>query len=81
MTEKYKYQYEIKKYSHNVRRFIIESNVKLNKGDIDDCINHVGLNKPKIYAGDNLKVSFEGTKYENNSPLEINEIKQAEFDS
>ena len=73
MTKKYKY--EVEEYSQDIRNFYIESDVKLNENEINDCISNVSLDKPNTYKDDDYKVSFKGTEYGDDSQVDISEIK------
>ena len=73
MTKKYKY--EVEEYSQDIRNFYIESDVKLNENEINDCISNVSLDKPNTYKDDDYKVSFKGTEYGDDSQVNISEIK------
>ena len=73
MTKKYKY--EVYEYSQDTRHFFIESDVKLEEDEINDCISNVSLDKPNTYEGDDYKVSFKGTEYGDDCQVDISEIK------
>lgn len=73
MTKKYKYRVE--EYSQDIRHFFIESAVKLEEDEINDCIINVSLDKPNTYEGDDYKVSFKGTEYGDDCQVDISEIK------
>ena len=73
MTKKYKYQ--VYEYSQDTRHFFIESDVKLEEDEINDCISNVSLDKPNTYEGDDYKVSFKGTEYGDDCQVDISEIK------
>ena len=73
MTKKYKY--EVQEYSQDIRNFFIESDVKLEEDEINDCISNVSLDKPNTYEGDNYKVSFTGTEYGDDCQVDISEVK------
>jgi hypothetical protein len=73
MTKKYKY--EVQEYSQDIRNFFIESDVKLEEDEINDCISNVSLDKPNTYEGDNFKVSFTGTEYGDDCQVDISEVE------
>ena len=73
MTKKYKYQ--VYEYSQDTRHFFIESDVKLEEDEINDCISNVSLDKPNTYEGDDYKVSFKGTEYGDDCQVDISEVK------
>ena len=73
MTKKYKY--EVEEYSQDIRNFYIESDVKLNENEINDCISNVSLDKPNTYKDDDYKVSFIGTEYGDDSQVDIRKVK------
>jgi len=73
MTKKYKY--EVQEYSQDIRNFFIESDVKLEEDEINDCISNVSLDKPNTYEGDNYKVSFTGTEYGDDCQVDISEVE------
>ena len=72
---KKKYKYEVQEYSQDIRNFFIESDVKLEEDEINDCISNVSLDKPNTYEGDDYKVSFKGTEYGDDCQVDISEIK------
>ena len=72
MTKKYKYQ--VYEYSQDTRHFFIESDVKLEEDEINDCISNVSLDKPNTYEGDDYKVSFKGTEYGDDCQVDISEV-------
>jgi len=72
MTKKYKYQ--VYEYSQDTRHFFIESDVKLEEDEINDCISNVSLDKPNTYESDDYKVSFKGTEYGDDCQVDISEV-------
>ena len=72
--KQYKYKYEVEEYSQDTRNFYIESDVKLDEDQINDCINNVSLNKPNTYKGNNFTVSFEGTELGDDCQVNITEV-------
>lgn len=70
-----KYKYKVQEYSQDTRHFFIESDVKLEEDEINDCISNVSLDKPNTYEGDDYKVSFKGTEYGDDSQVDISEVK------
>ena len=73
MTKKYKY--EVEEYSQDIRNFYIESDVKLNENEINDCISNVSLDKPNTYKGKDFKVSFIGTELGDDCQVNISELE------
>jgi len=72
---KKKYKYQVYEYSQDTRHFFIESDVKLEEDEINDCISNVSLDKPNIYEGDDYKVSFKGTEYGDDCQVDISEVE------
>jgi len=75
MTKKYKYKYEVEEYSQDTRNFFVESDVKLDEKEINDCISNVSIDKPNTYKGSNFKVSFTGTELGDDCQVNINEVE------
>jgi hypothetical protein len=71
---KKKYKYQVYEYSQDTRHFFIESDVKLEEDEINDCISNVSLDKPNTYEGDDYKVSFKGTEYGDDCQVDISEV-------
>jgi len=69
-----KYKYQVYEYSQDTRHFFIESDVKLEEDEINDCISNVSLDKPNTYEGDDYKVSFKGTEYGDDCQVDISEV-------
>jgi hypothetical protein len=67
---KYKYTYHVEETSQDTRHFIIESAVKLDENEINDCITSVDYDDPN-FNGDDYKVSFKGTEYGDDSQVNI----------
>ena len=74
MTKKYKYKYRVEETSQDTRHFIIESAIKLDEDEINDCITSVDYNDPN-FNNDNYKVFFKGTEYGDDSQINITEVK------
>ena len=72
---KKKYKYEVQEYSQDIRNFFIESDVKLEEDEINDCISNVSLDKPNTYEGNNFKVSFTGTEFGDDCQVDISEVE------
>jgi len=75
MTKKYKYKYEVEEYSQDARHFVVESDVKLNENEINDCISNVSIDKPYTYKGSNFTVSFTGTELGDDCQVNISEVE------
>jgi len=73
MTKKYKYKYRVEECSKDTRHFIVESVVKLDDEEIQDCTTNVDYDDPN-FIGDDFKVSFKGTEYGDNCQVNINEV-------
>ena len=71
---KKKYKYQVYEYSQDTRHFFIESDVKLEEDEINDCISNVSLDKPNTYEDDDYKVSFKGTEYGDDCQVDILEV-------
>jgi hypothetical protein len=57
-----KYKYYVEQYLTETRKFIVQSNKKLDWQNIDDLTDYVNLEKNAIYKDKNCKVTFKGTE-------------------
>jgi len=79
-----KYTYEIEEYSQDSRHYEIVSDVKLSEEEITDIYCEVDLvdgytNQWKMVDKGNVKVTFTGTEYGDDSQVNINgDIKKEE---
>tara|TARA_R110002012_G_scaffold76325_3_gene192675 strand:- start:3130 stop:3375 length:246 start_codon:yes stop_codon:yes gene_type:complete len=77
-----KYTYEIEEYSQDSRHYEIVSDVKLSEEEITDIYCEVDFvdgytNQWKIEDKGNVKVTFKGTEFGDDSQVNINgEIKE-----
>jgi len=72
-----KYTYEIEEYSQDSRHYEIVSDVKLSEKEITDIYCEVDLvdgytNQWKMVDKGNVKVTFTGTEYGDDSQVNIN---------
>ncbi len=79
-----KFTYEIEEYSQDSRHYEIVSDVKLSEEEITDIYCEVDLvdgytNQWKMVDKGNVKVTFVGTEYGDDSQVNINgDIKEEE---
>ena len=77
MTKKYKYEFV--EYSQDVRKFIVESDIKLNKEEITECVSNASYNvHSKVGTeinGHKVYVQYTGTNYGDDCQTNILEVK------